>query len=123
MHPGRGRRVAPIAAALLGLAVRFAAPGDGVPPGDTAGPDGLAARAKEIQNTCFALYPRELLARMATDDGTPVAEVRSDPARPQKYLKTEDVVEKGLFYPALPLNGCGALGVNTIPGTEHSPST
>ncbi len=100
MHPACSRCAAPIAAALLGLAAGFAAPGDGVPSGSTVGSDGLAARAKEIQNTCFALYPRELLMRMATDDGTPAAEVRSDPARQQKYLKTEEVVEKGLFYPA-----------------------
>ena len=55
MHPACSRCAAPIAAALLGLAAGFAAPGDGVPSGSTVGSDGLAARAKKIQNTCFAL--------------------------------------------------------------------
>jgi hypothetical protein len=37
---------------------------------------------------------------MAIDDGTPPAEVRADPALQQRYLNTEEIVEKGLFYPA-----------------------
>lgn len=64
------------------------------------GPEHLAALARDIQNTCFELYPGELLARMASDDGAPSAEVRGDPGLQQKYLISEDVVEKGLFYPA-----------------------
>lgn len=105
MRPAAGRRVAPITVALLGLAATFAAgvsaaPGDGAPPGDAAAADDLSARAREIQNSCFALYPTDLLKRMAYDGGTPPEEVRGDPALQQKYLKTEEVVEKGLFFPA-----------------------
>jgi len=112
-RPASGRQAAPVAvvfllAGALLMAGTFyrdasAAPGDDAPPttaGGSDGSDALAARAREIQNACFDLYPRDLLNRMATDEGTPPAEVRSDPGLQQKYLKTEDVVEKGLFYPA-----------------------
>jgi SAM-dependent methyltransferase len=86
-------RAASIVAALL-------CAGGACDTGAVAAADDLAARAREIQNACFALYPRELLARMATDDGTPSEEVRGDPALQQEYLKGEEVVAKGLFYPA-----------------------
>jgi len=98
------RAAAPTAALLL-FAGAFAgnvpaSMGDDAPAEGAAAPVDLVARAKQIQNSCFDLYPEELLARMAPGDDTPSAEVRGDPALQQKYLKTEDVVEKGLFYPA-----------------------
>jgi SAM-dependent methyltransferase len=95
MRPGPGGWSGFTLAAVLWVAAAVTAHGDTVPRDD------LGARAREIQNTCFALYPPEMLARMAADGGAPPDEVRNDPARQQKYLKTEDVVEKGLFYPAL----------------------
>jgi len=61
----------------------------------------LAAAAREIQNVCFATYPPELLARMTGREEPVPDDVRSDPRLQIKYLRTEDVSTKGLFYPSL----------------------
>ena len=52
-----------------------------------------------IQNTCFAAYPDELIARMSGRVGPVPEAVRADPQAQIAYLKTEALVSKGLFYP------------------------
>lgn len=56
--------------------------------------------ARTIQNVCFAAYPPDLLERMSERPDPPPPEVREDPGLQMKYLKTEEVVRKGLFYPS-----------------------
>ncbi len=60
----------------------------------------LAAALRRIQNTCFASYPPDLVEKMSGREGPVPDEVRSDPGRQIEYLKTEEVVAKGLFYPS-----------------------
>jgi SAM-dependent methyltransferase len=66
--------------------------------GDRAG---FLDRVREIQVVCFATYPADLVARMSGREGPIPDAVRSDPRLQVKYLKTEEVVAKGLFYPSL----------------------
>jgi len=82
--------------ATAGLA-RGAAPS--APPG--VDPAGVAEQLRRIQTICFAAYPPVLLERMSKRPGPPPTEVALDPRLQIKYLKTEDVVKKGLFYPSL----------------------
>ncbi|MFQ5876914.1 MAG: SAM-dependent methyltransferase, partial [Acidobacteriota bacterium] len=56
---------------------------------------------RRIQNTCFSEYPPEMVRRMSRTDGPLPEEIPRDPARRQKFLKTEETVERGLFYPSL----------------------
>jgi SAM-dependent methyltransferase len=76
----------------------------------------LAAVARDIQNACFAEYPPDLLARMTGRTGPVPDEVRSDPPLQIKYLKTEDVTGKGLFYPSLLDDLLPALQAEVRPG-------
>lgn len=57
--------------------------------------------AREIQNVCFANYPPDLIEAMSGHEGSVPEEVRMDPARRQKFFRTEEIVMKGLFYPSL----------------------
>lgn len=59
----------------------------------------LAELAKRIQIVCFESYPERLVRRMSGRPGPVPDEVRSDPQLQVKYLKSEWVVRKGLFYP------------------------
>lgn len=62
---------------------------------------GLAEVARQIQIICFEAYPEELVQRMSGRPAPVPEDVRSDPRLQVKYLKTEEVVRKGLFYPTL----------------------
>ena len=77
-----------VCAAILVLGVAA------VPPGD------LDATILRIQNTCFAAYPQELMAAMSGKPGPPPADVLESPALQMKYLRTEGLEERGLFYPS-----------------------
>ncbi len=57
--------------------------------------------ARRIQIVCFEAYPERLVRRMSGRPGPVPGEVRADPRLQVKYLKTEEVVRKGLFYPTL----------------------
>lgn len=57
--------------------------------------------ALQIQNICFSEYPPKLIRSMSKDADLPAGRLLSDPALRQKYLKTEEIVAKGLFYPTL----------------------
>jgi len=59
----------------------------------------LTDLARRIQIVCFESYPRRLVRRMSGRPGPVPEEVRSDPQLQVKYLKSEWVVRKGLFYP------------------------
>ena len=92
----------PIGAALLILSL--AAPPGGVPvqarAEDVAQPSlPLADVAKRIQIVCFESYPERLVRRMSGRPGPVPDDVRADPHLQVKYLKSEWVVRKGLFYP------------------------
>lgn len=62
---------------------------------------GLEDLARRIQIVCFEAYPEKLVRRMSGRPGPVPGEVRADPRLQVKYLKTEEVVRKGLFYPTL----------------------
>ncbi len=90
------------AAALLIACVATATARAGAPsapPG--ADPAGFAEQLRRIQTICFAAYPPALLERMSGRSGPPPTDVALDPRLQIKYLKTEEVVKKGLFYPSL----------------------
>jgi len=59
----------------------------------------LTDLAKRIQIVCFESYPERLVRRMSGRRGPVPEAVRSDPQLQVKYLKSEWVVRKGLFYP------------------------
>ncbi|HEV8700100.1 MAG TPA: class I SAM-dependent methyltransferase [Candidatus Polarisedimenticolia bacterium] len=80
--------------ALSGGAVAAVGADDAVPP-----PPRLADLARRIQIVCFESYPERLLRRMSGRRGPIPEEVRADPRLQVKYLKSEWVVRKGLFYP------------------------
>jgi SAM-dependent methyltransferase len=63
-------------------------------------PAAIDAAILTIQNTCFAAYPPDLLAAMSGRPGPPPDDVLQDPALQMKYLRTEEVEERGLFYPS-----------------------
>jgi len=89
--------------ALL-VAIAFAAPAAAGPtdhqPATAPSPAAIDAAVRTIQNTCFAAYPADLLAVMSGHPGPPPAEVLENPALQMKYLRTEEVEERGLFYPS-----------------------
>jgi SAM-dependent methyltransferase len=73
-----------------------------MPPADRAdAPDALLRAVREIQNVCFATYPQELIESMSGRPGPVPEEIRNDPRLRQKYLRSEEIVAKGLFYPSL----------------------
>ncbi len=61
----------------------------------------LAVALTQIQNTCFAAYPHDLVARMSGHRDPIPEEVLTNPRLQIRYLKSEDRVSKGLFYPSL----------------------
>jgi SAM-dependent methyltransferase len=88
-----------IGAALLALSLA-APPGVAAATDDSALPTlPLTDLARRIQIVCFESYPRRLVRRMSGRPGPVPEEVRSDPQLQVKYLKSEWVVRKGLFYP------------------------
>ena len=64
-------------------------------------PRSLEEVARQIQIICFAAYPDDLVQRMSGRPAPVPEEVRSDPRLQIEYLKSEEVVRKGLFYPTL----------------------
>jgi SAM-dependent methyltransferase len=64
-------------------------------------PPNLAAMLRRIQTTCFALYPPEMLRQMSGSDAQAPETIRDDPRGQVKYLKTEERVARGLFYPSI----------------------
>ncbi|PYS95101.1 MAG: hypothetical protein DMF50_10275 [Acidobacteria bacterium] len=64
-------------------------------------PADLASKLRRIQETCFDLYPPALVQKMSGRPGPPPDDVRADPRRQVAYLKTEEKVAKGLFYPSI----------------------
>jgi SAM-dependent methyltransferase len=64
-------------------------------------PPDLAAMLRRIQTTCFALYPPEMLRQMSGSDAQAPETIRDDPRGQVKYLKTEERVARGLFYPSI----------------------
>ncbi len=70
------------------------------PPAPSTPPD-LAEMLRRIQTTCFALYPPKLLRRMSGSAAPPTEAIRNDPRGQVKYLKTEERVARGLFYPSI----------------------
>ena len=87
----RFRRLA--ALCLLGIVARAALAQS--PPPD------LAAILRRIQTTCFALYPPRLLRRMSGSAAPAPESIRDDPRGQVRYLKTEEKVDRGLFYPSI----------------------
>ena len=73
--------------------------------------------ARDIQNVCFAQYPPDLIKDMSGHEGPVEEELRADPARRQKFLRTEEIVKKGLFYPSLLDDLLPALTAVVRPGT------
>ena len=72
------------------------------PTASPAPPDAdLAGKLTRIQNTCFDLYPAKLIQRMSGRPGPVPADVRENPRKQIAYLKTEEKVAKGLFYPSI----------------------
>jgi SAM-dependent methyltransferase len=67
---------------------------DGAPPSPS-----LQDVARRIQIVCFESYPERLVRRMSGRPGPVPEDVRADPHLQVKYLKSEWVVRKGLFYP------------------------
>ena len=64
-------------------------------------PADLASKLRRIQETCFDLYPPGLVQKMSGRPAPPPDDVRTDPRRQVAYLKTEEKVAKGLFYPSI----------------------
>ncbi len=88
------------------------------PPGDGLDEAGLANAVRTIQNICFASYPPDLLKAMTGHNGPPPPEVLEDPRLQIRYLKTEAVVAKGLFYPSLLDDLIPALRAALRPGAR-----
>src|SRR5207245_944038 len=61
----------------------------------------LAGKLTRIQTTCFDLYPEKLIRRMSGRPGPVPDDVKADPRKEVAYLKTEEKVAKGLFYPSI----------------------
>jgi SAM-dependent methyltransferase len=61
----------------------------------------LREAIREIQNVCFATYPQKLIESMSGRPGPVPEEIHDDPGLRQKFLKSEEIVTKGLFYPSL----------------------
>jgi hypothetical protein len=80
-------------ACLLGLCAA-AARAQGKPPD-------LDGMLRRIQATCFALYSPEKLRQMSGGDGHAPETIRDDPRGQVKYLKAEEKVDRGLFYPSI----------------------
>jgi len=91
------RRLVPVS--LIALVPLFAAPAAAGPP-TTPSPAALDAAVLAIQNTCFAAYPPDLMTAMTGRPGPPPREVLASPALQMKYLSTEKVEDRGLFYPS-----------------------
>jgi hypothetical protein len=85
--------------------------GTGAPPG----PD-LDGAARLIQNTCFALHPADRIARMSGRTGPAPETVAAEPLEQIRFLRTEDPLEKGLYYPALLPDLLPAFRVHLAPG-------
>ncbi len=64
-------------------------------------PADLAAMLRRIQTTCFALYSPEMLQKMSGSAALAPTAIRDDPRGQVKYLKTEETVARGLFYPSI----------------------
>jgi SAM-dependent methyltransferase len=64
-------------------------------------PPDLADMLRRIQTTCFALYSPEMLQRMSGSAAQAPEAIRDDPRSQVKYLKTEEKVARGLFYPSI----------------------
>jgi SAM-dependent methyltransferase len=64
-------------------------------------PPDLAAMLRRIQTTCFALYSPEMLRQMSVSDAQAPETIRDDPRGQVKYLKSEENVARGLFYPSI----------------------
>lgn len=102
--PRRGARGRPLVAVFLLAAAAGAGAADPdrlPPPAPRPDRGAVAAALRVIQNTCFGLYPPDLLRRMTGKEGPVPEEVRSDPRLQMKYLATEGIAGKGLFYPSL----------------------
>ena len=84
-----------------GLALVLIGSASAATPPEAPRTEDLAAVVREIQNTCFASYPADLLYRMSGHEGPAPEDVRADPERQLDYLRREDMSSKGLFYPSL----------------------
>src|SRR5712664_3261784 len=73
---------------------------------------------KRIQTTCFDLYPPALVEQMSGRSGPVPEAVRADPRLQVKYLKTEERVAKGLFYPSILEDLLPALQAYVRPDTR-----
>ncbi len=73
--------------------------------------------AHDNQTVCFAQYPPDLIKDMSGHEGPVPEEIRADPVRRQKFLRTEEIVGKGLFYPSLLDHLLPALTAVIRPGT------
>lgn len=91
------------------LALSLAAPPGAFP---------LTDLARRIQIVCFESYPKRLVRRMSGRPGPVPEEVRSDPQLQVKYLKSEWVVRKGLFYPTWLDELLPALQASVRPGAR-----
>jgi SAM-dependent methyltransferase len=93
------RFVATIAAATLGAATLAAAmPARAA---SAQAPPDLAAMLRRIQTTCFALYSPEMLRQMSGSAAQAPETIADDPRGQVKYLRTEEKVARGLFYPSI----------------------
>ncbi len=92
--------LAGLLAVLICGAASAAADAGGITPVPPEAP-GLDDLATRIQVVCFEAYPEKLVRRMSGRPGPVPGEVRADPRLQAKYLKSEEVVRKGLFYPTL----------------------
>ncbi len=85
-----------------------------------AEPDGPAPAlirvAREIQNVCFSEYPDSLVRAMSGHEGPIPEDVREDPDLRQRFLRSEEIVAKGLFYPSLLDDLLPALSAAIRPG-------
>jgi SAM-dependent methyltransferase len=100
MHSAARHRVTvTIAAAILGAAALVTAmPARAA---SAQAPPDLPDLLRRIQSTCFALYPPEMLRQMSGSAAQAPETIRDDPRGQVKYLKSEEKVARGLFYPSI----------------------
>src|SRR5713101_3207843 len=110
-HPAGARALASL---VMIMAIPPLAPAGQVVPRIPAIDDAL----RRIQTTCFDLYPPKLLRRMAGRSGPVPEEFRADPRRQVRYLKKEEKVAKGLFYPSILEDLLPAFQAVLRPGTR-----
>ncbi len=110
-----GALIAPLFLFILSLHSSYSRSGeaDTTPLAD----EHLLRVAHDIQNVCFAQYPPDLIEDMSGHEGPVPEEMRADPVRRQKFLRTEGIVRKGLFYPSLLDDLLPALTAVIRPGT------